>query len=1800
MIKLVDVKPETEERPAFELVDVAQPDLTKVKGRDISNSSNPQRALLNVVNSVAGMVGWSGMAKDTAIEAPYNLAYNMGKSLVTNADTIGEYATEVPKTILRAGKAASEKLQETGKAIEARQQEQELYEFTTPDPNDTWGAFTKEAVKGAASEIVSNTPKMASDIFYWLGKNMQDHDNKSTNDMAESFLGLSDMFNNVSTYMGDIDLLKSKSGETSSGRLSLGQIGSVAGHGVGQGLTMATMARLFGTKAAYGFMAGAGGAGVFKESLEKDGDIGKANTLAALNTQTTYMIDRWFNPLPENIATGARLTAKEVGKEIAKAAIKEPITEGLQQTFAENLVRKIGIDAEQDLFEGVVESMIGALGGAAAMGGASAVSAYYADRNYERAKQRAVELGAKEAEVEKYRRATEMKLKQHPEAFNAVFQKNLQNTINDINAFAKENGNTEEVRRALQTKQELEDVYTNVYNRLKEVGVADNVASADAKIWQGIALWGSQEMGVSPAEYMKRMPKIERATYEQFKNRNQTLREVLDDDIPYQLPQEAHDAQGKADVNSVAFKRWSGNSHVVSAQKAKNYSFETGKAVTVEAFHGTKTRGIEVFEYDKNRQTGTDYGEAYYATTDYDKASGYAYDQLKDKRVIEIDNRRNALKKEITEIMLKEGKNEKTDQLMAEFSELSDRKYNIVQAGTAKDSDGAIMPIYMNFRNPLVVNADNKFYFQVYNEYFQEARSKGYDGIIVKNVIDNPRGEQRAIDVFIVFNSNQIKSVYNRGTFDPNNDNIYYQGQIADNGRNVELTINSQEETQGLSDEDFKAKMLDTLKSFKGNKIFNQSLNGDIEIRTSSIKKYKSFFADKNKRLIVPYIPELLAKAKFISEKTYTPETEKNIVAYWKADLPINIDSDGYDVHLTVKEDDKGNFFWDAHIKEKARRTVSATNPSVGGLQAPRTDPATNPGVKGLTSELSEDGLSITQTSENVNKTLYQEREVPKGAYMKNLDYNGIIYLFERADASTFMHETAHFFKEELKRFDTARSREMLKKVDEWENSQFGQRYNIKEENGSYAVTDKLGMVVYDNFDSAERAREYAKSEIFARGFEQYLRDGQAPNNYLKQAFRSFWGWLQYLYKSAKQLNVSLNEDIKAVYADIIGGKDLDFYLSAPVDEVLQQHFEEQKERKDYLDEQISIAQAQTRPVKKGFAANLAQEKTDGAKGRNEWWSKAIIPISTRAKRVNQGLKNRLRAYDFNLANKLNSYYAEVKPFLDKWAKMTETDAVAFDLALKNSYMEKQFEIVKRYDAYDEFVRVKNLLNSLFDQAVDFGIEMGYTADYFPRQIKDVDGFMSYIYGSPMSSQLRRALREADPDNVMKPEERAEFLNKYLRGFNRRDLNKPLPGNTKDRKIDIVTAALNQYYAPSMEALISYIEGMNTAIESRRFWGFKYDDINRSIGAFTAQMIDDGLIKPEQDAEVQEILKARFNARGVHSGWLNWHKNMAYIYTMGGINSAITQIDDLSMSLYKAGFWNTVQSVFSKNRPGLSREELGLEKIGQEFAEASASSKLVSAVFKATGLDKIDAFGKNTLINATFNKFQKMANTDEAALRERIAPVLEMETDQTIEDIKNGVISENVKLLMFNELADVQPIALSEMPEWYLTSGNGRVFYMLKSFALKRIDIFRNECFDKIRNGQVKEGLQNLFRLAMLMMICGASKDMLIDLLYGRDVELSETFINNLLGLTGIVNKYSLYKLRDEGFSGILSAQIPPIFPLYSDLVGDVYKSLFTKKGKDVSDYEVWKGLPLIGRFYYWWLGGGHTKLERKEKKKLK
>lgn len=1459
--------------------------------------------------------------------------------------------------------------------------------------NVKWGEVGKSYVKSSLELGKKATGTFLRDYGDWamdesdtsLMTPEEIKDVKRNNFVAQSYIKIGECIEKLFDMGLKSDLLKLDE-ETFKGSFvenpSMTRTLSLGASGIASVSFFAALTKITGSsKLASVILAGADNIDMYSEAREAGKTQNEALALTATGTAGTAILEKYGADQIFN-----RNVVVPMARQINNAMLAELFTEGFQ-TYYQNAIKKFGYDETQELLDGVLEASIG---GWLSGGAVSAFDAGYVKLQDARGKLK--DKGAADEVLDMLQEEFARELSYHRDTIEPMFQTKITESLNNLDKFVKEHEGTAEAQKALKTKAELDEVYNLVNKSLTDNGVNAEVANADAKIWQGIALWGSQETGLSPMEYInRRMPKVQKKRLAEFLNERER--------------------------------------RVATSNESE----------------------LEILRQDINR-----------------------------------------LKKGVSR---KASKGLRLSQFIKKMGGINDDRGDIKSMGASV-------------------------------------------GLLNKNGISLDEATRMAWDAGYIQSTERpdVNQLLDLLSDDLGNKPVYsFNDNTKDDNRQYYLSLERALDEAGAD------------------------INKDsLEVINRKLNDYKNSFARED---VAQYNPEL---DDFIPFQFAGPKAQT--AALDKLDIAKQFETEGMD-------------------SEQIRQQT-------GWFKGPDT---THYIVFN-----SEQAKSVDNKGEwgVRNRNFYlQDAGRPKGAFAQNLDQKGVIYLFEDADASTFMHETAHFFRKELEEFGTARSKEMLQKMIEWENSEFDKRYNVQQTANGFVVTDKLGNVVYGDkkpFQSVQSAREYGRNEIFARGFEQYLRDGKAPSNYLKQAFRSFWSWLRSLYKSAKDLNVEINDNIRSVYNEIIGGADLDFYLSAPVDEVLQQRVAESKDREEYLEDVIKRAQAKPHKGVSGWI----KEKTESDKGLVKWWNAAIVPISTRAKRVNIKLRNRLRAYDYAVNNKYNEYMAQVKPFLDKWEKFSEQDAIAFDLALKNSYMKKQIDIVNKYGAYDEFVQVKNLLNRLFDQAIDVGVELGYTADYFPRQVEDVDGFMAYLHGSAMASQMRRALKDADPTNTFTTEEKAEFINKYLRGFNRRDLNKPLPGNVKDRIIDVITPEMNKYYKPSMQALISYIDGMNQSIESRRFWGFEYKSIDDSIGSMVSYLVDVGLVQPEQDAEVQEILKARFKAKGVTNKYLKKQKNLSYIYLMGGINSTITQIEDISVAIYKAGFWNTATSVFSKNRKGLSREELGLEKIGQEFVEASTSSKAVNTVFKMTGLDKIDAFGKNTLINATFNKFQEMANKNEDALRARLEPILEQETNQTIQDIKNGEISENVKLLMFNELADMQPISLSEMPEYYLTSGNGRIFYMLKTFALKRIDIFRNECFDKIKQGNVKEGIQNLFRLSIIMILCGMTKDAIINIVFGRDMDLSEMFINNLLGLTGFFSKYSLYQLRDEGVEGFVSSvAIPPVFSIWSDLGRDIYKSLFTKKGKDISDYEIWKGLPLIGRFYYWWLGGGRTKIEKKKNK---
>ena len=116
-----------------------------------------------------------------------------------------------------------------------------------------------------------------------------------------------------------------------------------------------------------------------------------------------------------------------------------------------------------------------------------------------------------------------------------------------------------------------------------------------------------------------------------------------------------------------------------------------------------------------------------------------------------------------------------------------------------------------------------------------------------------------------------------------------------------------------------------------------------------------------------------------------------------------------------------------------------------------------------------------------------------------------VISLMKDANASTFIHETGHQWLEEMMADGEHPAAPSDVKAD------------------AQTVRDWLGV------DSAD-AIKTRQHEKFARGFEQYMREGIAPSPQLAGVFGKFKNWLTSIYQTMRGLGMPINEDIRGVF----------------------------------------------------------------------------------------------------------------------------------------------------------------------------------------------------------------------------------------------------------------------------------------------------------------------------------------------------------------------------------------------------------------------------------------------------------------------------------------------------------------------------------------------------------------------------------------------------------------------------------------------------------------------------------------------
>jgi hypothetical protein len=607
---------------------------------------------------------------------------------------------------------------------------------------------------------------------------------------------------------------------------------------------------------------------------------------------------------------------------------------------------------------------------------------------------------------------------------------------------------------------------------------------------------------------------------------------------------------------------------------------------------------------------------------------------------------------------------------------------------------------------------------------------------------------------------------------------------------------------------------------------------------------------------------------------------------------------------------------------------------------------------------------------------------------------------------------------------------------------------------------------------------------------------------------------------------------------------------------------------------------------------------------------KFLGTISTRIGNISQSVKNRLREFEFDTHARTAEFSKRVEPFFTTFKDVPKATQAQISKHLFNGDFDAATGLMSEFspalsEAFEK--NVKPVLDELGTELLESGHSFEKIANYFPRRVKDYDALRASLglkERGILDEQLEAyAKNKKTSVSKLTDEERSKVIDLALRGYKQtKDGFKP--SFAKQRAIDKVDNVTLDTYANADESLAMYIRNAVHDVERRKFFGrsTKVDDANQfdtqtSIGQLVKDELADGTLDKARQLELEELLSARFiGGEQSPSAVGKAIRDLGYMGTIANPITAMIQLSDAGVTSGLSGFRNTIASMFGTKE--IKIVDLGIDDlITKELAlgDNRKIAKALDKIMSGVGFKAIDRLSKETLINAALKRARAAVKSPkgEAKLRKEVEKVMGKETDAFIADMKAGEVSRNVKLWAFNELSDVQPVSLSEMPEMYLNSKNGRLAYMLKSFTLKQIDLVRNKVIGQWKAGNKVQASKNAALLAGYLTTSNVATGAVKDILLGREVrveDIPDRAIWSLLGVYGM-NEYVYDRYLKQGkiIEGGM-AYITPAAPYVEALT-----TLATEPFEDDPDYSrALTGIPAVGRLLYNWYGGGAEKFNER------
>jgi hypothetical protein len=508
--------------------------------------------------------------------------------------------------------------------------------------------------------------------------------------------------------------------------------------------------------------------------------------------------------------------------------------------------------------------------------------------------------------------------------------------------------------------------------------------------------------------------------------------------------------------------------------------------------------------------------------------------------------------------------------------------------------------------------------------------------------------------------------------------------------------------------------------------------------------------------------------------------------------------------------------------------------------------------------------------------------------------------------------------------------------------------------------------------------------------------------------------------------------------------------------------------------------------------------KRKDIKSFSSWIKNVAQPINTMISNISRNIGKLYNKMEFRIKNLESQYVKDSSIWIKQLNIIKKKNKKDFDdltIALYNEDLDKIRELSAKYPWLEHNIEsIRTLiLKDAYRKSQEVWFKYGEMDAYRPFRVRDIEWLFKAIeekIGTAGWTTIQRAIAEKEkklniPAWTLDINEQARIADSMMRWYYNQNIT-IWSKHFKSRRLTYLDKNLAQYYYNPIDSLQLYIKSIPTTIYAKQLFGGSHTDTNdlmNSVWYAVLQLGKQNWLSMSDQQKLKELIQIRLSHKWTDP-IVSAVKNFVYLLTLVNPMSVLTQVGDLTFSIYENGVGLALKTIFKHKL--INMEDIGILSYNIEMIDNKLWSSILNVWLKSIWFESMDRLGKEVMINSTLYKLINRAKTNPAKLMAQLelywtesniketTEVLRKiwdiindtklynnlwkrmsrrKTNKFISNQIKEIITEDIKEILFSNIAKFQPIHEWRMTPTYLSSsGWTRMIYQLKTFNITALD----------------------------------------------------------------------------------------------------------------------------------------------------